>query len=534
MIVNKLISYLTNKKKDKIKIDYPIINKSSKKKILVANIISGHRFCSIIETSIAMALKLRGHDVSFLQCDKALDACVMCIADDFKNNDEFLEKGAKKICSHCWDTRKNIFFDTLLPVKKISNYISKKEIEGVHKFFDNTPLNKLNKSFKFKNINIGDQSIAGCIRYLGKSIVKTKKENLIKKKYFVSSAILVIALKRLFKTEKFDTIFFNHGIYVPHGIVINVAKSEKIRLVCYGKGYRTNTLIFDRDETYHKTMIDEDTSIWKKTNLISEYKKKLLTYLKSRRKGTNDWTTYLDNPKKNSKLINKFKEKPVILILTNVDWDAQIYYKNNIFKNMHDWIIFTIKYFVKRNDLNIIVRIHPAELSGTVPSKLKVNDVILNHFKKLPENITIIKPDDKLSTYDLAKIADCAIVYGTKMGVELSPFGLHTIVCGEAWIKNKGITIDIKSKNNYRNILNKLPFKKKLTKSKILLAQKYAYYYFFRKMIKINFIKKIKKYPFYVYNYQHINKLRPGRDKGLDIICDGIVDKNVKFLNENN
>ena len=98
MIVNKLISYLTNKKKDKIKIDYPIINKSSKKKILVANIISGHRFCSIIETSIAMALKLRGHDVSFLQCDKALDACVMCIADDFKNNDEFLEKGAKKIC----------------------------------------------------------------------------------------------------------------------------------------------------------------------------------------------------------------------------------------------------------------------------------------------------------------------------------------------------------------------------------------------------------------------------------------------------
>ena len=298
MFKNAIINFLRKKKEKKIKINYPSIQNSIKKKILIANIISGHRFCSIIETSIAMALKLRGHDISFLQCDKILDACVMCVSDDFENENEFIEIGAKKICNKCWDNSKSIFFNTELPVKRISNYISKREIQEIYKYFDKIPLNKLEKNFKYKDINIGEQSIAGCVRYLGKSEITTEKENLIKKKYFISSAMLVIALKKLFKTEKYDTIFFNHGIYVPHGILVNVANREKIRVVCYGKGYKKNTLILSEDETYHKTMIHEDVSIWKNFDLKVKNKKKLFAYLKSRRKGTKDWTTYLDNPKK--------------------------------------------------------------------------------------------------------------------------------------------------------------------------------------------------------------------------------------------
>ena len=52
-------------------------------------------------------------------------------------------------------------------------------------------------------------------------------------------------------------------------------------------------------------------------------------------------------------------------------------------------------------------------------------------------------------------------------------------------------------------------------------------------MIKINFVKKIKNYPYYVYNYQNINALMLGRDKGLDVICEGIVNKDQKFFNMN-
>ena len=125
----------------------------------------------------------------------------------------------------------------------------------------------------------------------------------------------------------------------------------------------------------------------------------------------------------NHSILEKIKEKPTITILTNVTWDAQVFYKNNVFKNINDWLIYTIKYFLNRKDLNIIIRIHPGEISGTVPSKQKIEDLIKSNFKKLPDNFLIIKSSDKTSTYDLTDLSNCSIIYGTKMGVEITPFG---------------------------------------------------------------------------------------------------------------
>lgn len=534
MIFHKIFN-ISKKKPSFVNFDYKNTNIDSKKNnILVANLISGHRFCSIIETSIAAALKLRGCKVSFLQCDKVLDACVMCISDYYINDRDFIKNGAKKVCDNCWNNNKNIFFQTGLPVKKLSKYINKDEIESIRKFFKKIPNQNLSRSYTYRNINIGEQSIAGCLRYLGKSEIKTFDEQEIKKKYFISSAILVIALTKLFSHEKYDTIFLNHGIYVPHGIIVEIAKKFNIRLVCYGKGYRKNTLILSEGETYHKTMINEKTSVWKNIILGKKLKNRLINYLVSRKKGNRDWTTYLKNPEKNNNLLKEIKKKPTVLILTNVNWDAQIYYKNNIFKNMNEWLIFTLKYFLKKTNLNVVVRIHPAEISGTVPSKQKVDDLLKKNFINLPKHITVILPENNISTYDIAKLSNCAIIYGTKMGVELSPFGLPTITCGEAWIKNKGITFDIKDKKNYMNLLSKIPFKKRLNQKKISLAEKYAYHYFFRRMIKVNFIKKINKYPNYTYNFNNISNLKPGKDKGLDIICNGIMNKKNNFINEFN
>ena len=50
-----------------------------------------------------------------------------------------------------------------------------------------------------------------------------------------------------------------------------------------------------------------------------------------------------------------------------------------------------------------------------------------------------------MSTYALMSLCNAAIIYGTKMGVELTSVGLPVIVAGEAWIRNKGLTHDASS-----------------------------------------------------------------------------------------
>ena len=108
--------------------------------------------------------------------------------------------------------------------------------------------------------------------------------------------------------------------------------------------------------------------------------------------------------------------KPTILLLTNVIWDAQLHYPANAFPNMIVWLIETIRYFAKRPELNLVIRVHPAEIRGGLPSRQLAADEIRWNFPELPSNVHIVAPDQDLSTYALAKLCNAAIIYGTDRG----------------------------------------------------------------------------------------------------------------------
>ena len=66
----------------------------------------------------------------------------------------------------------------------------------------------------------------------------------------------------------------------------------------------------------------------------------------------------------------------------------------------------------------------------------------------------MIPPESQVSTYAAVAGVDAAIIYGTKTGVELTSVGIPTIVAGEAWIRNKGLTLDASSPEDYFQILD--------------------------------------------------------------------------------
>jgi hypothetical protein len=169
--------------------------------------------------------------------------------------------------------------------------------------------------------------------------------------------------------------------------------------------------------------------------------------------------------------------------------------------------------------------VHPAELTGTLPSRQKVEDEIRKKYKFLPENIIIIGPDKSDNTYELAKLCDSSIIYATKTGAELSSMGIITVVAGEAWIRGKEFALDVDSPEEYFKILQRMPFKEKLSEEKKNLALKYAYHFFFRRMIFVKSIKYVKKHNVFEYSINDIKELKPGVDKGLDLICAGILSR---------
>ena len=191
---------------------------------------------------------------------------------------------------------------------------------------------------------------------------------------------------------------------------------------------------------------------------------------------------------------------------------------------MMEWVIETIRYFGKRADLQLLIRVHPAEMRGTLPSRQTVVDEIRKVFPVLPKNVFVVPPESPVSTYAAMLSCDSVIIYGTKMGVELAAVGMPVIVAGEAWVRDKGVTLDAVSRDDYFRLLDRLPLGRRLEEAALRRARQYAFHFFFRRMIPLKNMEPRPVWPPFRVKMDSLEELMPDRDPGLDVICGGILE----------
>ena len=65
-------------------------------------------------------------------------------------------------------------------------------------------------------------------------------------------------------------------------------------------------------------------------------------------------------------------------------WDAQLHYPQNAFDDMWDWLVTTIRHFQARPELQLIIRVHPAELRGHIQSRQPIAEEVLAALRAVP------------------------------------------------------------------------------------------------------------------------------------------------------
>jgi hypothetical protein len=290
--------------------------------------------------------------------------------------------------------------------------------------------------------------------------------------------------------------------------------------------YRKQTFVFSHGNSYHFTMISEPTDTWESLPWSPRLQKVTLDYLKSRWKGTEDWIWFHEKPEEDVANIVREVGASVsrhwIGMLTNVMWDAQLHYGSNAFPNMLEWVLHTIRRFEQRPDLQLVIRVHPAEIRGAIPSRQPIVPEIRRAFPVLPPNVFLIPPESQVSTYAVMERCDSVLIYNTKTGIELASMGVPVVVAGEAWIRNKGFSLDASSIAEYDAILDRLPLGRRLDSEQLQRARKYAFHFFFRRMVPLPFITSPEPFRF-ALQIKSLDDLRPGRSLGLDVVCDGIL-----------
>ena len=502
--------------------------------VLVATSTGGHQSSVTLEGLLAAALTLRGANVHFLLCDELLPACMLCVVGSYPNQKQFVRYGpSKDICTGCFKPANSMYRSFGLPVHRYSEFVSLEDLQTAETISSTLPFTDIGK-YSIDGIAVGEHALAGALRFYAQGNLEGEPyAEPVLRRYLKAALLTTYAMRQLLKTINFECSVSNHGIYVPQGLIGEVARQEKVRVVNWNPAYRKRCFIFSQGDTYHHTLMSEPVSKWENIPWTSQMEAELMDYLKSRWHGTNDWIWFHEKPEEDLNSIAQELgvdfSKPCIGMLTNVMWDAQLHYPANAFPNMLEWVLQTVTYFSKRPELQLLIRVHPAEIRGTNPSRQPIVDEVKKAFPRLPKNIFLIPPESQVSTYAAMIQCNAVIIYGTKTGVELTSMGIPVIVAGEAWIRNKGISMDASSAEHYFRLLDQLPFKETLDKTTVQRARKYAYHFFFRRMIPLEFMESASGGSAYRVCLSSVKELLPGCSVGLDVICDGIL-KGTDFI----
>ena len=499
-------------------------------RICIATTMGGYDHATVLDRVLTQALELRGAEVELMLCNKGVATCQMIkIGPTRAMPEELAVKKPMSYCDFCVDRGKKAFEGLPNIVHNMGDSLTPADIEFARRTAESIPFEEI-RAFQWYGLPVGDHAHAGALRYFARGDLDGEPYGeAVLRVYLEAGLRSIAAIRRLIQTRKFDIMVVNHGIYVPQGMIAEVARSMGVRVVTYNPAYRKHSFIFSHNESYHFTMLDEPLENWRSLEMTPRLLQETHAYLNSRRFGTNDWIWFHDAPKEDIapvlQEVGCDPAKPYVALLTSVVWDAQLHYKTTAFPNMLDWLKETVAYWgTRKDDLQLVIRVHPAEVRGGVPSRQKVADELAAAFPTMPRNVFILEPENQASTYALCENANCVIIFNTKAGVEMASMGVPVIVAGEAWVRGKGFALDVSSPQDYFRLMDTLPLARAMTAEEKLLADRYAYHFFFRRMIPLPFIHVLKAGHFKV-ELEPGESFAPGCFPGLDTICDGILNR---------
>ena len=289
---------------------------------------------------------------------------------------------------------------------------------------------------------------------------------------------------KVFSVEKGD---------IGSGELFEISVSKKIDFIQYSSCHQPQSIIFKRYHLENKDVHPfsvSDNSILKYNFKNIDFRNEIIQYFHD---GyiNEKWFAYkkLISGKislTREEFCEKYNISPEhknVVIFSHVLNDANLFYGNDLFEGgFAEWLVETIKFASKIENVNWIVKLHPANLFrnknlGIKDENLEIS-LIENEIGQIPNNILILTPDTNLNPYSFFKITDVGITVRGTIGAELPCFGIPVITAGTGRYSGKGFTYDPKTKDEYFQFLSKVSKLNKLDDDTVILAQKHAYLFF--------------------------------------------------------
>jgi hypothetical protein len=285
--------------------------------------------------------------------------------------------------------------------------------------------------------------------------------------------------------HKPDVVIVPNGTIQEMGVVYRVARHLNLPTVTFEFSDQRERIWLAQDS---EIMQHDTGAVWaaRGHEPLDENKIQQLRDLYAARIDAKTWKNFSrqwqETPTQGGESVRKklkLDDRPLILLATNVLGDSLTLGRQVFSKSMAEWIEKTVCYFAERQDVQLVIRVHPGEVLTHGTSMV---DVIKAALGEIPAHIHLIEPDEKINTYDILDIADLGLVYSTTVGLEMSMRGIPVIVAGQTHYRSRGFTSDPSTWEMYFSTLDETLSdlaSAQLTQEQVELAWRYAYLFFF-------------------------------------------------------
>ena len=126
-------------------------------------------------------------------------------------------------------------------------------------------------------------------------------------------------------------------------------------------------------------------------------------------------------------------------------------WENRLFQNQASGVKFLAESIAKNDSLSgrrskLFVRIHPNQA-------LAHRDEVQRFVDLAAENVEVVMPSSKVSTYAMLDACDVVVTFGSTMGIEATYWGKPSLLLGPTFYSDVGATYNPKSLNEIKRLL---------------------------------------------------------------------------------
>jgi len=368
------------------------------------------------------------NEVAIIKCNSILHNSCMAIKAHTQNklyNNKFF---INKVCKRCQFNQKEYSkkYESFI----IDDFILSSDIEIINNILLNVNKNNF-LNFEYENIKIGRISVFDSMLLYKKDSMNFSNQEFEEIKRRINTLLIFqFSLKKISKKFNPDFVIYQNGNYSLSKLFCDYFNQKGINGYAWEASMHNNNrfdkiFITKNDMNFGINYLKKNWKLDLKNNCIS---KKNIDSVNSHfdtvinAKALRSFSRKIAPNEKSLRNFFNINKKKIILLSAS-SWDEVIgtyilkgYDIDNllIFKKQSEWIRKCIEFFSGYNDYQLIIRPHPRDYNNENSELMQ----FINNLEKLPKNITINRPEDKISLYTILKDTSFVLNAWSTLGSE--------------------------------------------------------------------------------------------------------------------